>query len=64
MQAAVKGSYTPLADTLKQVDSITKDEVVKVIICEYPLGSSYSSVSKDGQYIIIQLHKHTIGFHN
>ena len=26
----MKGSYTPLADTLKQVDSITKDDVVKV----------------------------------
>ena len=30
IQAAVKGSYTPLANTLKQVDSITKDDVVKV----------------------------------
>ena len=30
MQAAVKGSYTPLADTLKQVDSVTKDDVIKV----------------------------------
>jgi hypothetical protein len=30
MQAAVKGSYTPLANTLKQVDSITKDDIVKV----------------------------------
>ena len=26
----MKGSYTPLADTLKQVDSITKDDIVKV----------------------------------
>ena len=30
MQAAVKGSYTPLADTLKQVDAIIKDDIVKV----------------------------------
>ena len=30
LQAAAKGSYTPLVDTLKQVDSVTKDDVVKV----------------------------------
>ena len=30
IQASVKGSYTTLADTLKQVDSITKDDIVKV----------------------------------
>ena len=30
VQASVKGAYTPLADTLKQVDSITKDDIVKV----------------------------------
>ena len=42
VQAAVKGSYTPLADTLKQVDSITKDDVVKVSLLTrptvYPFG--------------------------
>ena len=26
----MKGSYITLADTLKQVDSVTKDDVVKV----------------------------------
>ena len=32
IQASVKGSYTPLADTLKQVDSIAKDDIVKVSV--------------------------------
>ena len=30
LQASLRGSYTPLSDTIRQVDSVTKEDVVKV----------------------------------
>ena len=47
MQAVVKGSYTPLADTLKQVDSITKDDIVKVYTLLYILSIRLDVVNQD-----------------